>query len=96
MPPEETPEQMSHAVAASAIIKYAEADALAKQLRFALDQSVRLQSHYAKLLNQYDGGRRHVFKSSDEWLARLREMESEVKAVIETGFAELDPRDTTT
>ena len=54
-----------------------------QEFRFALEQSVRLQSHYAKLLNQYDGGTRRVFASADEWMARLREMESEVKAVIE-------------
>jgi hypothetical protein len=45
-----------------------------QELRFALEESVALQSHYAKLLNAYDGGRRRVFKNADEWLARLREV----------------------
>ena len=37
----------------------------------ALDESVKLQSHYAKLLNMHDGGERMVFNSTEEWLARL-------------------------
>ena len=40
--------------------------------RLALEESVRLQAHYAALLNQYDGGKRIVFASADEWIARLR------------------------
>ena len=40
-------------------------------LREALDESVRLQSHYAALLNDYDGGKRMRF-NSDTWLSRLR------------------------
>lgn len=40
-------------------------------LRDALDESVRLQSHYAALLNDYDGGKRMRF-NSDAWLTRLR------------------------
>ena len=38
----------------------------------ALERSVRLQSHYAKLLNQYDGGERMTFDSADQWIARLK------------------------
>ena len=34
-------------------------------------ESVRLQSHYAALLNDYDGGKRMRF-NSDTWLSRLR------------------------
>jgi len=41
------------------------------QLRAALEASVKLQSHYAGLLNQYDGGQRLQFSSSEEWLERL-------------------------
>src|SRR5580692_8269755 len=37
------------------------------RLRHALEQSVRLQSHYAGLLNQYDGGQRLQFATADEW-----------------------------
>lgn len=40
-------------------------------LREALDESVRLQSHYAAQLNDYDGGKRMRF-NSDTWLSRLR------------------------
>ena len=45
-------------------------DAL-KSMREALDQSVKLQSHYASLLNVYDGGKRMQFASAEEWIARL-------------------------
>jgi hypothetical protein len=40
----------------------------------ALEESVRLQSHYAKLLNMHDGGERIVFDSSESWLRRLDEV----------------------
>ena len=42
------------------------------KLKIALSESVRLQSHYAGLLNTYDGGERIVFKNAREWLERLR------------------------
>lgn len=42
-----------------------------KQLRSALERSVNLQSHYASLLNVYDGGKRMQFADADAWLARL-------------------------
>jgi hypothetical protein len=48
----------------------------ARELRTALDESIKLQAHYAELLNMHDGGRRHPFKSADEWIARLREVAS--------------------
>ena len=44
------------------------------ELFTALQESLNLQSHYAKLLNQYDQGERKVFKSPKEWIARLREV----------------------
>ena len=37
-------------------------------------QECAKQSHYAKLLNQYDGGERIGFKDADAWLARLEEL----------------------
>jgi hypothetical protein len=40
-----------------------------------LEQSVKLQSHYATLLNMHDGGTRMVFAHCGEWLARLRQLE---------------------
>jgi len=39
----------------------------------ALTESVKLQSHYAELLNMFDGGSRMSFASSEEWIQRLRE-----------------------
>jgi hypothetical protein len=42
------------------------------ELQSALARSVRLQSHYAWLLNGYDGGKRLQFANASEWLERLR------------------------
>lgn len=39
-------------------------------LRLALEESVKLQSHYAELLNMHDGGKRRMF-TVESWLARL-------------------------
>jgi hypothetical protein len=39
-----------------------------------LEELVKLQAHYARLLNQYDMGNRTSFTSAGEWLARLREL----------------------
>jgi hypothetical protein len=41
------------------------------ELRRALEESVKLQSHYAGLLNQYDGGERLQFESIEAWMKRL-------------------------
>ncbi len=40
----------------------------------ALAESVKLQSHYAGLLNQMDGGTRLQFANAEEWEARLRSL----------------------
>jgi hypothetical protein len=53
------------------------------ELKHALEESVWLQSHYAKLLNGYDGGRRLGFDSADAWLARLREVQRRAEQVKE-------------
>lgn len=42
------------------------------EVREALEESVRLQNHYAELLNQYDGGERMQFKNGDAWIERLK------------------------
>lgn len=42
----------------------------------ALDESLKLQSHYAILLNQYDGGSRMTFADAGAWLARLRDVKN--------------------
>lgn len=44
------------------------------ELRKALEESVTLQSHYATLLNQHDGGERLTFKTAEEWINRLRDV----------------------
>lgn len=49
------------------------------ELHEALDESVRLQSHYAALLNQYDGGGRMVFPDADAWIQRLRDLKAHVE-----------------
>lgn len=42
-------------------------------LMIALNESLKLQSHYAGLLNMNDGGQRRQFYSAAEWIDRLRE-----------------------
>jgi hypothetical protein len=44
------------------------------ELFIALKESLKLQKHYALLLNQYDGGNRIVFSSVEDWVARLRKV----------------------
>ncbi len=41
------------------------------QLKKALEESIKLQAHYAKLLNMYDGGFRLIFPDIHSWIARL-------------------------
>lgn len=45
-----------------------------EELKKALDESVKLQSHYAELLNGYDGGRRLIFNDKEEFIKRLRDI----------------------
>jgi len=42
------------------------------EIEIALEESLKLQNHYATLLNQYDDGERIIFKSSKEWVDRLK------------------------
>jgi len=44
------------------------------KLENALFESLKLQSHYADLLNMYDGGKRLQFKTIDEWIQRLESL----------------------
>lgn len=44
------------------------------QIWKALEESVKLQSHYAALLNQYDGGNRMGFSDAEAWCNRLDEL----------------------
>lgn len=39
----------------------------------ALDEAMKLQTHYAELLNDYDGGKRVGFQSGEAWMERLEE-----------------------
>lgn len=41
------------------------------QLSEAVKESVKLQSHYARLLNTYDGGQRLQFDTVESWMERL-------------------------
>ena len=41
--------------------------------KIALEESLKLQRHYEMLLNMYDDGQRREFKSSEEWIERLKE-----------------------
>ena len=45
------------------------------EIWFALEELVKLQSHYAELLNMYDSGKRIQFKNAKEYLLRLRQLE---------------------
>lgn len=42
-----------------------------EELRAGLKESLKLQSHYAELLNAYDGGNRMMFATVDAWLERF-------------------------
>ena len=46
------------------------------QIWAALEESVKLQSHYAALLNQYDGGNRRGFANAEAWCERHDEGEN--------------------
>ncbi len=42
------------------------------KLKDSLEKSVKLQGHYAKLLNMFDGGERIIFKDAEEWMNRCQ------------------------
>lgn len=46
---------------------------LVAELAVALEESLKLQAHYARSLNDFDGGSRRVFHDMHEWLDRLHE-----------------------
>lgn len=45
-----------------------------EEQEIALNASLKLQSHYAKLLNMHDGGKRIGFKTIEEWINRLKQV----------------------
>jgi len=47
--------------------------------REALAESVKLQSHYASLLNMHDGGTRYTFDSPEAWVKRLEEVKRQIE-----------------
>lgn len=67
-----------HREIAAKAFEYADAKALEfctkviHEFEIALEESLKLQSHYAFLLNSYDGGERKDFKSVAEWIDRLK------------------------
>ena len=46
----------------------------------ALERLIGLQAHYARLLNQYDGGQRRAFETAQQWIARLEELKTPASA----------------
>jgi hypothetical protein len=46
-----------------------------ERLQAALEESVKLQSHYAGLLNMYDDGKRMQFMTAEDWLRRLSQLQ---------------------
>jgi hypothetical protein len=60
-----------------------------QELKKALVDSVRLQSVYAALLNQYDGGDRRVYRSAREWLDRRIVIEESVVKPVKRKWYEL-------
>ena len=40
----------------------------------AFQRLIELSNHYAKLLNDYDGGSRLVFKTPGEWIERMESL----------------------
>jgi hypothetical protein len=65
-------------IGAGAMVKLEPVENRVKQvideLMTALERSVELQSHYAGLLNQYDGGERLQFENAEAWVRRLYEV----------------------
>jgi hypothetical protein len=67
---EQTESELEHYVH----IAVAFADERTRRLTVALTESLKLQRHYAGLLNMHDGGQRIIFNSVDEWIERLKYM----------------------
>lgn len=44
-----------------------------RDMHTALTESVRLQSHYAELLNAHDSGQRLTFATPEHWIQRLKD-----------------------
>lgn len=49
-----------------------------EEIWYALVESIKLQSHYARLLNQHDGGARMTFADPNAWIERVRQTMSSI------------------
>lgn len=56
--------------------KMADMERNEEALNHALEESLKLQSHYARLLNMHDGGERRQFDTPREWMDRISEVEN--------------------
>jgi hypothetical protein len=70
---DETPPPLQRQIVATFVTENLIANAKLSEMEIALRESVSLQSHYAALLNDYDGGKRLQFESSDAWVKRLKD-----------------------
>lgn len=52
-----------------------------RELLIALHESLKLQNHYAEILNAYDGGERMIFKDIHAWIKRLRFCDNEMRSL---------------
>ena len=48
-----------------------------EELYYLLHESLKLQSHYAALLNMHDGGTRLQFPTVEDWARRNRQIEKD-------------------
>ena len=59
-------------ISASLVLGIADKEREIAALKIALEESLKLQSHYAMLLNVWDGGQRLQFSDAEAWIERLR------------------------
>ena len=57
----------------------------AHRVMAALRESLKLQCHYAKLLNMHDGGERMTFQTPAQWMDRIDDCRNEVNTVPHEG-----------
>lgn len=59
-------------------------------IKIALEESLKLQSHYAGLSNQYDGGERMTFDTVEDWIGKLIEIGTLPRIFIRTPIGSID------
>src|ERR1039458_4384560 len=62
------------------------------ELMLALIESVKLQSHYAELLNRHDAGKRATFSCPAEWIERLKQCGTIPQVIDERADISRPPR----